>query len=146
MADVNGDGYPDVIVACELEHLIYLQNPAASARTSRWERIIPPIANDRGSYMRVFFADFDLSGDEELDIVIASGNSLVWLEQPASPSQAWRLHRIGSNNSGAGPPGRKSTSSAPRLVSASCGGCSRCVESAATSHGRLGTPGESGTW
>jgi hypothetical protein len=223
VADVNGDGYLDIIVAAELAHLIYFQNPGASARTARWERIIPPVTRDRGSYIRVFFADFDgdgrpevvaankgaqntpnartaelsniswfeiagdpldgaswiehvltrvrvpinsqpvdldgdgdldvvggsrgegrimwfentsretisfvehaieidassvsgdapanarwrvtgfnleyadLSGDEKLDIVIASGSRLVWLEQPASPSQAWRLHFIGSN-------------------------------------------------
>ncbi|MCH8811960.1 MAG: VCBS repeat-containing protein [Gemmatimonadetes bacterium] len=223
VADVNGDGYLDIIVAAELAHLIYFQNPGANARTARWERIIPSVTRDRGSYIRVFFADFDgdgrpevvaankgaqntpnartaelsniswfeiagdpldgsswiehvltrvrvpinsqpvdldgdgdldvvggsrgegrimwfentsrgsisfvehtieidassvsgdvptnarwrvtgfnleyadLSGDGRLDIITGSGNSLVWLEQPANPSQAWRLHFIGSN-------------------------------------------------
>jgi len=55
IADANGDGNPDIVVATELAHLIYFQNPGRSARSSRWERVIPSITLDRGSFIRVFF-------------------------------------------------------------------------------------------
>lgn len=62
VADVNGDGYPDVIGACELAHLVYLQNPGKSARREPWKRLVIPVTKDRGSYLRVFLADFDKDG------------------------------------------------------------------------------------
>lgn len=65
IADVNGDGYPDVIVAAELSHLIYLQNPGADSRTTTWPRLILPSTKGRGSYIRVFLADFDGDGIPE---------------------------------------------------------------------------------
>ena len=55
----------------------------------------PGNARWRGTGFNLEYAD--LSGDQRLDIITGSGSSLVWLEQPASPSQAWMLHRIGSN-------------------------------------------------
>ena len=48
VADLNGDGFPDVIASCEFAHLIYFQNPGKDARTARWERIIPSVARNRG--------------------------------------------------------------------------------------------------
>ena len=66
IADMNGDGYPDIVVACELAHLIYFQNPGPDARTARWERVIPPITVDRGSFIRVWTADFDGDGRPEV--------------------------------------------------------------------------------
>ena len=66
IADANGDGHPDIVVATELAHLIYFQNPGRNARTAQWERTIPPIASDRGSFIRVFFADFDDDGHPEV--------------------------------------------------------------------------------
>ena len=66
IADVNGDGYLDVMVAAELAHLIYLQNPGAGARTATWPRLILPMTKGRGSYIRVFFADFDGDGVPEV--------------------------------------------------------------------------------
>ena len=66
IADVNGDGYLDVMVAAELAHLIYLQNPGPGARTETWPRLILPMTKGRGSYVRVFFADFDGNGVPEV--------------------------------------------------------------------------------
>lgn len=66
-ADVNGDGYPDLIVAAELSHLIYLQNPGANARNQTWDRLILPMTEGTGSYIRVFFADLD--GDDQVEAI-----------------------------------------------------------------------------
>lgn len=70
IADVNGDGLPDIIVSAELAHLIYFQNPGAGARTKRWERLILPQTLGRGSFIRVFFADLD--GDKHPEVVTAN--------------------------------------------------------------------------
>ena len=56
IGDIDGDGFADVVVACELAHLIYFQNPGRMARTQRWPRVIPPLATGRGSWLRVAIA------------------------------------------------------------------------------------------
>jgi hypothetical protein len=66
IADVNGDGWLDIVAACELAHLIYFENPGSSIRDGDWPRLIPSITLDRGSFIRVFAADFDGDGFPEL--------------------------------------------------------------------------------
>ena len=67
VGDLNGDGYLDIVAACELAHLIYFENPGANSRSATWERVIPPVTLDRGSFIRVFLAD--LNDDGRLEVV-----------------------------------------------------------------------------
>lgn len=87
VADVNNDGYPDVIAACELAHLIYFENPKKNIRTAHWPRLIPEITKNRGSFIRVFIADLD--NDKQVEILAAnkgsqSGRSKGALPKPIS--------------------------------------------------------------
>ena len=106
IADVNGDGYPDIIASCELAHLIYFQNPGKEARTAKWERLILPLSLDRGSYIRVFFADFNGDGKPEA-VAPNKGeqnpaldtkqlDALSWFEVTGDPLQgdSWKEHVI----------------------------------------------------
>jgi hypothetical protein len=52
IGDMNGDGYPDIVAAAELAHLIYFENPGTAPRTERWERHIPSVTTGRGSFIR----------------------------------------------------------------------------------------------
>ncbi len=66
IADINGDGFPDLLVAAELSHVIYLQNPGANAREAEWPRLILPMTENTGSYIRVFASNIDAAGPPEV--------------------------------------------------------------------------------
>jgi hypothetical protein len=66
VADINGDGFLDILVAAELSHVLYLQNPGQRIREAEWQRLILPMTKGRGSYIRVFAADLDADGMPEV--------------------------------------------------------------------------------
>ena len=108
IADVNGDRYPDVLVAAELAHLIYLQNPGPEARSKPWPRLILPMTQGQGSYLRVFFADFDQDGQVEAtaankgaqrpgpeDYARSTPVSVLHIQGNPLKPDAWRLEELG---------------------------------------------------
>ena len=70
VGDINGDGWPDLVAACEEAHLAYFQNPGRDVRTAHWPRLIPKVTQGRGSWLRVFIVD--LNQDGRMDIVGAN--------------------------------------------------------------------------
>ncbi len=82
LADVNGDGFVDVVVACELAHLIYFQNPAIEIRDTPWQRVILDVSKDRGSFIRAFLADFDGDGRPEIAAANKGGQNPAIAQAP----------------------------------------------------------------
>lgn len=68
--DLNGDGWPDLVIAAEEGHLAYFENPGTDARTGQWQSLIPDFAMGRGSWLRVFIAD--INGDGKPDLTAAN--------------------------------------------------------------------------
>ncbi len=107
IGDMNGDGWPDVLAACELSHLIYFQNPGKDIRNARWERVIPPATVDRGSFIRVFCADFNddgrlevtspNKGAQDVNRQTKSLHPISWFEVKGDPLNGnWEEHELTS--------------------------------------------------
>jgi hypothetical protein len=92
-------------VACELAHLLYLENPGEAARTARWERIVPERTRNRGSNIRVALGDLD--GDGTLEVVTpnkgeqnppldtAERHPISWFEPGRHPLRGdWVEHEL----------------------------------------------------
>ncbi|MEM6817504.1 MAG: VCBS repeat-containing protein [Pseudomonadota bacterium] len=77
VADLNGDGWPDIAAACEDAHLVYFENPGDTIRGTVWSSIIPSITQGRGSWLRVFAADINGDGKPDLTAANKGGADIV---------------------------------------------------------------------
>ena len=91
VADADGDGWLDIVIACELAHLIYLKNPTKDHRNIRWERIIPESTLNRGSFIRVFFADLDEDGKVEVITANKGGENASGSDSPLKNVSFYKL-------------------------------------------------------
>lgn len=97
LIDLNGDGYLDVVAACEDAHLLYLQNPGQTARIGTWKALIPEFSRGRGSWLRVFATDIDGDGRAELTAANKGTADVVRLDAGDADNGATSLIRVEGN-------------------------------------------------
>jgi len=114
IGDVNGDGWPDLLVACEGGTIVYFQNPGGQQADIRkpnsWDSVIPSVAKGKGSWIRVFLADLDKDG--RLEAVVTNKSikmyggfgsmdvpptPMSWLAIPKNPldEDEWKENQLG---------------------------------------------------
>ena len=84
IGDLDGDGWPDLVSANEEAHLAYFHNPGSqqAARQGNWPSFIPPRTQGRGSWLRVFIADIDGDGRDDVTGANKGASDIV---DPAAP-------------------------------------------------------------
>lgn len=97
IADINGDGRDDLIVACDLKRydVVWYEAPEDVTKVSEWEKHIVYKNNAHRTY---HVETGDINGDGNQDVVFATktDNSLGWLKNNGSSSE-WPITWINNN-------------------------------------------------
>ena len=86
--------WPDLVGACEMAHLVYLQNPGANVRDSAWRWLIPQVTVGRGSWLRVSMADVNADGRDEIFAANKGFADVVRLSVGNRPDNATSMFRV----------------------------------------------------
>lgn len=115
IGDLDRDGDPDLVIACEGGTLVYYENPGGAAARDVTQRIpfVPTGVTERGSWIRVYVADLDRDGDLEVvatnkSIPMPGGYgsinvgptpvSLFRVDGDPLAQASWREHRVPGNS------------------------------------------------
>lgn len=89
LADVNGNGKPDVVAVTE-NRVLWYENPS-------WKRHV--IIEDQAPLDHVCIDPYDIDGDGQIDFALGAGwtrtGTIHWLTRGASLEEPWKVHSIG---------------------------------------------------
>lgn len=103
IADLNGDGKPDVIVV-DKHRVIWFENPGKPDAPWKLHTILEGTTKPDNVCLDVM----DIDGDGKLDIALGAGwkppnttepGTIQWLKQPANIDEPWKVYPIGEEPS-----------------------------------------------